>query len=116
MNCWANTVAWHVRRHSKDAIPYMPYMPAGWNPRPWPDKRPLFALPNREEWRKELKLLKEDLLNLPQLGFPMPDGSVQAAFSCYAWNEFGEGGIVALTHIDGYMKLEEIKEVFGGGQ
>ena len=98
--------------HSKDAIPYMPYMPAGWNPRPWPDERPLFALPNREEWRKELELMKEDLLNLPQLGLPMPDGSVQAAFNCYAWNEFGEGGIVAPTHIDEYMKLEELKSVF----
>jgi hypothetical protein len=98
--------------HSTDAIPYMPYMPAGWSPRPWPETRPFFALPNRDEWRKELTLMQEDLLNLPNLGLPLPDGSVQAAFNCYAWNEFGEGGIVAPTHITEYMKLEELQYVF----
>jgi len=98
--------------HSKDAIPYMPYMPAGWSPRPWPDPRACFALPTREEWRKELELMKEDLLNLPNLGLPSGDGEVQRAFNCYAWNEFGEGGIVAPTHITEYMKLEELKRTF----
>jgi len=33
----------------------------------------------------------------------------------YAWNEFGEGGIVAPTKGDGMMKLEAIREVFGPG-
>jgi len=97
--------------HSTDALPYMPYMPAGWNPRPWPDTRPLFAFPNRTEWRKELALMKQDLLDLPNLGLPLPDGTVQPAFNCYAWNEFGEGGIVAPTCGDGYMKLEELSRV-----
>ena len=98
--------------HSEDAIPYMPYMPAGWSPRPWPDTRACFALPNRDEWRKELELMKADLLGLPNLGLPLPDGTVHPAFNCYAWNEFGEGGIVAPTHITGYMKLEELQGVF----
>jgi hypothetical protein len=31
----------------------------------------------------------------------------------YAWNEFGEGGFVAPTHGEGFMKLECIREVFG---
>ena len=35
-------------------------------------------------------------------------------FRIYAWNEFGEGGIVAPTKGDKYMKLEAIKEMFGG--
>jgi hypothetical protein len=100
------------RVHSKDAIPYMPYMPAGWSPRPWPDTRACFALPDREEWRKELELMKKDLLTLPNLGLPLPDGSVQPAFNCYAWNEFGEGGIVAPTHRFEYMKLEELQRMF----
>lgn len=98
--------------HSKDAIPYMPYMPAGWSPRPWPDTRACFKFPNRDEWRNELELMKQDLLNLPNLGLPLPDGTVQPAFNCYAWNEFGEGGIVAPTHITEYMKLEEIRLTF----
>lgn len=102
--------------HSTDAIPYMPYMPAGWNPRPWPETRPFFALPNREEWNKELELMKEDLLTMPNLGLPRADGTIQPAFNCYAWNEFGEGGIVAPTHHTGYMKLEEIQRVYPPSQ
>jgi hypothetical protein len=31
----------------------------------------------------------------------------------YAWNEFGEGGIVAPTRGDGTMKLEALRQVFG---
>jgi hypothetical protein len=102
--------------HSQDAIPYMPYMPAGWNPRPWPESRACFALPQRDEWENELIKMKEDLGSLPNLGLPLPDGSVQPAFNCYAWNEFGEGGIVAPTHKTGYMKLEGIKAVFSQAQ
>jgi len=37
---------------------------------------------------------------------------VQKAFTIYAWNEFGEGGFVAPTAGDKYMKLEAIQEVF----
>jgi hypothetical protein len=33
----------------------------------------------------------------------------------YAWNEFGEGGIVAPTRGDGRIKLEAIRKVFGPG-
>ncbi|VGO21996.1 glycoside hydrolase family 71/99 protein [Pontiella sulfatireligans] len=100
------------RAHSRDAIPHMPYVPAGWNPGPWPDERARFDLPNRAQWRAVLEEVKEDLSTLPNLGLPCPDGSLQPAFNCYAWNEFGEGGIVAPTHITGYMKLEEIRRTF----
>lgn len=103
------------RVHGEDVLPYMPYLPSGWNPRPWPDKRACFALPSRDEWRRELELMERDLLTLPNLGLPLPDGSLQPAFTCYAWNEFGEGGIVAPTKVDGYMKLEEIRRVFEPG-
>jgi len=91
-------------------------MPAGWNPRPWPDTRACFALPDRDEWRHELALMKQDLLALPNLGLPLPDGTVQPAFNCYAWNEFGEGGFVAPTEGDQYMKLEELQRVLKSGQ
>jgi hypothetical protein len=30
----------------------------------------------------------------------------------YAWNEFGEGGIVAPTRGDNYSKLEAIRDLF----
>jgi hypothetical protein len=31
----------------------------------------------------------------------------------YAWNEFGEGGIVAPTRGENGMKLEAVRNVFG---
>lgn len=94
--------------HAKDAIPWMPYLPAGWSPRPWPDPRAYFELPNKDAWRSALQSMKTSLSNSSALGLPG-----QPAFTIYAWNEFGEGGIVAPTHGDGYMKLETIAEVFG---
>jgi hypothetical protein len=57
--------------------------------------------------------MAEDLEDSPGLGIPLPDGSCQKAFTIYCWNEFGEGGMVAPTRGDGYMKLECIREVFG---
>ena len=96
-------------RHFGDAVPYLPYVAAGWNPRPWPDKRACYAFPNREEWTAALQSVKRNLLAQPSLGLP---GGVKA-FTIYAWNEFGEGGIVAPTQGDQYMKLEGIKAVFG---
>lgn len=100
--------------HTHDAKPYMPYLPGGWSPRPWPDKRACFELPNRSQWAEELKRMKEDLQSLPNMGLPLPDGTLQPAFNIYAWNEFGEGGIVAPTQRFLYMKLEEIKKAFKG--
>ena len=97
----------------KDVLCWIPYFPAGWNPKPWNDKRASFSLPTREEWKFGLEELKTDILKYSNFGFPKKDGSTQKAFTIYAWNEFGEGGIVAPTRGDQYMKLEEIKNVFG---
>jgi len=104
--------------HCQDVIPHMPYLPGGWCPRPWQmhDKtqtRAYFDLPNKEQWTLELRRMKEDLAVFPKLGLPLTHGNIQPAFTCYAWNEFGEGGIIAPTQGDGYMKLECIKEIYG---
>lgn len=49
--------------------------------------------------------------------FGFPDASspsgFQPAFEIYAWNEFGEGGILAPTKGDGYMKVETLAKVLG---
>jgi hypothetical protein len=100
-----------------DPIPWMPYLAAGWNPRPWtyPEAPPhyhrFFAFPDRSEWAEELRAMKEALEKHPSLGLPKRDGTRQRAFTIYAWNEFGEGGIVAPTKGRGTMMLESIKNV-----
>jgi hypothetical protein len=99
--------------HAKDKIPYVPYLGAGFNARPWPDDRARFAIPAKDKWTRELRTMKADLQRLENLGFPLPDGRRQKAFTIYAWNEFGEGGFVAPTKGEGYMKLKAIEEVYG---
>ena len=97
----------------KSLLPYMPYVPAGWNPRPWKDKRPSFSFPDRNQWEKALNGAKQALDT--HIRLRLPDGTEpgQKIFNIYAWNEFGEGGIVAPTTGDDWMKLEVIKDTFG---
>jgi hypothetical protein len=99
--------------HAKDKIPYVPYLGAGFNARPWPDHRARFAIPTKDEWMRELRTTQADLERLENLGFPLPDGRRQKALTIYAWNEFGEGGFLAPTQRENYMKLQAIRDVFG---
>ncbi|MCL2816089.1 MAG: hypothetical protein FWD23_15965, partial [Oscillospiraceae bacterium] len=92
-------------------LPFLPYMPAGWNPKPWHDPRPSFGFPDRARWTKALLDMKALLDKYETLR--VPDGAKgQKTLNIYCWNEFGEGGIVAPTAGDGWMKLEVIKEIF----
>jgi hypothetical protein len=101
------------RKAVQSALPYVPFIAAGWNPRPWRDRRPSFTFPTRMEFAAQLRQVMEDLKTQPNAGLPLPGGGRQKAFTIYAWNEFGEGGIVAPTQGEGMMKLEAIAEVFG---
>ena len=94
-------------QHRDDAIPYLPYVPAGWNPRPWHDPRPAYQLPNESEWENVLQQVKNDLHEHPTLGLPGAK-----AFTIYAWNEYGEGAFVTPTRGEHYMKLKTIQRVF----
>jgi hypothetical protein len=104
--------------HATDPIPWVPSMAAGWNPRPWSrpqsdeNHRRFFQFPTRAEWVAELQAMRDDLAQYPGLGLPLPDHRQQKIFTIYAWNEFGEGGILAPTRGEGFMKLEAIREVF----
>lgn len=108
-----------LANRSGDPLPWMPYLAAGWNPRPWhhataaPHYQRFFTFPTREEFTAELQNLKKSFTKHPSLGLPKKDGTTQKAFTIYAWNEFGEGGIVAPTKGSGAMMLEAINEVFG---
>ncbi|HEY5138435.1 MAG TPA: hypothetical protein VIJ25_03835, partial [Methylococcales bacterium] len=102
--------------HRFDLVPYMPTIAAGWYPSPWgyPEQtRPPYNFPTRQEWKAELLRIAQDLHYHQNMGIPVGDKQLQKAFTIYAWNEFGEGGILAPTQGDGYMKLECIREVFG---
>ena len=104
--------------HAMDPIPWMPYLAAGWNPRPWTHPqaaehhRTFFTFPTRAEWCNELRAVRDDFNRFPTLGLPLPNGGRQKIFTIYAWNEFGEGGIMAPTQGEGTLKLDCIKAVF----
>lgn len=93
---------------------YVPFVMGGWDPSPWKDPRPSFAFPTESEWRDMLLSMKKWLDEKPWLGIPCAEGR-QKAFNIYAWNEYGEGGILAPTLGDGDMKLRVLKEVFSEG-
>ncbi|MEI6916146.1 MAG: hypothetical protein WCL39_13505, partial [Armatimonadota bacterium] len=93
-------------------IAYVPYLGAGWDPRPWKDPRPSFDMPTQDKWIWALRSAKKALDIYPKLGIGLKGGKKQKMLLIYAWNEFGEGGIVAPTHGEQYMKLEGIKTVF----
>lgn len=105
-----------------DPLPWMPYLAAGWNPRPWhypqaaPHYQRFFSFPTRDEFTAELRAMKISLEEHPSLGLPKKDGTMRKAFTIYAWNEFGEGGIVAPTEGRKTMMLEAIQDVFGENQ
>jgi hypothetical protein len=109
-----------IAKRTQDLLPWMPHLAAGWNPRPWTSPNAeshyhrFFELPSKDEFAAELRSMKDALGTHPTLGLPRKDGTTQKAFTIYAWNEFGEGGIVAPTQASGTMMLEAIHEVFGG--
>ncbi len=101
-----------LRYAEHSSKPYVPYVPCGWDPRPWGDPRPSFAVPTREAWTAALSRVKAALDKYPKLGIP-GEGGRKKMLLIYAWNEFGEGGIMAPTRGEREMKLEAVREVFG---
>jgi len=99
--------------HRFDLMSYVPMLSSGYNPRPWHVQMPAFEAPTAEQWKTELIRMAKDLEYLPKMGLALSNGKKQKMFIIYAWNEFGEGGYIAPTAGEGYMKLEGIKEVFG---
>lgn len=102
---------------SNDAAPYLPNVIAGFDPRPWEEQGPSFTSPTRAEWTQALTQARDFVSDPANRKFGFPDATsatgVRPSINIYAWNEYGEGGIMAPTQGDGFMKLEVIKEVFG---
>jgi hypothetical protein len=95
--------------HSRDARPYLPNAIASSDPRPWHPADLGFTFPTRELWEAELRTIRAQVVEGRAFGFPGPDNTVVKALTIYAWNEYGEGGIVSPTRGEGWMKLEAIK-------
>jgi hypothetical protein len=103
--------------HSSDAVPWVPNINGGYDMRPTGNRsgQCTYAEPTLAQWKGYLLKVK-DALQTPnaRFGYPTGNGDVQAAVTLYAWNEFAEGGIIAPTQGQGWMKLQGISDVFGG--
>ena len=104
---------------SLNAVPYVPNVIAGFDPRPWEEEGPSFTFPTRAEWTAALTQARDLVSDPSNRVFGLPDATsptgLQPALSIYAWNEYGEGGIMAPMRADAFMKLEVLAEVFGRG-
>jgi hypothetical protein len=80
-------------------VPFFPLVVSGWDPRPWREHRASFAFPTDAEWESELRMVQAQLAprGTPNLGWPLQGGGIQPVFNIYAWNEFGEEGMMAPT-------------------
>lgn len=102
--------------HTGDAVPYLANVIAGFDPRPWHEAIGGFEPPSASEWELALRLAKKQV-EAPGANMGFPDlsqpGGVRPAFNIYAFNEYGEGGILAPTAGDGFMKLGTVAKVMG---
>ena len=89
--------------------PYVPFVMSGWQPKPWGVDSAQYAYPTKEEWLSALQGVKDALDSDSR--FRIAENVKM--FTIYAWNEFGEGGIMAPTVGWGTMKLDCLAEVFG---
>ncbi len=93
-----------AERHGKAGIPFQPFLPVGWCPRPWHDPRPCYDIPTGEQFGAYASKIMTMTTQYPTLGINT-GREVIPAFSIYAWNEFGEGGYLAPTLIENDQKL-----------
>ena len=102
--------------HSHDRVPYLANVIAGFDTRPWEEHAPSFAMPTEPEWEAVIKQVKAQCED-PANSFGFPDASAshgyQPAFNIYAWNEFGEGGILAPCKGQGFMMVQTLAKVLG---
>ena len=47
--------------HTGDDVPYVPNVIAGFDPRPWEEHSPSFAMPNQTEWEAALQQVFHDI-------------------------------------------------------
>lgn len=105
---------------------FVPTVVSGWDPRPWREQRASYTFPTASEWRQELQMIASDLQDYgTAMGLPVINDDVEGggggqnllsttvpAFTIYAWNEFGEGGIMAPCVAWNSSRLEEVSAVF----
>jgi len=99
-----------AEKYGQAGIAYQPFFPSGWNPRPWHDPRPSYALPTKTQIYESVRKLIGIIDKYDCLGILSGGRMIVKAFTIYAWNEFGEGGFMAPSVKDGYEKLEGLSE------
>lgn len=93
--------------------PYIPCLPAGWDPRPMAKNERFFERPTRQAWRDALHHMREAFINHDRLGLPTAVGR-QKILLIYAWNRFGQGSYLAPTRGESDNRmLEELQRAFG---
>ena len=101
---------------SKNVLPYIPVVTAGWDKRPWEDAATTATnsvyFPDRTP-EKFGAFVREALRWLDANPAATP---AERLLLIYAWNEYGEGGYIAPTRGDGNRYLEELRRVLKQGQ
>lgn len=78
-NCEYSTQGLARTNHSKDPQPYLANIIAGFDPRPWEEHAPSFAMPSASEWETVLTQIKAQCLD-PRNHFGFPDNSQPNGF------------------------------------
>ena len=100
-----------AERFGNASVPYQPYFPAGWNARPIYDPRPNYLLPNKAQVTDSVKKLMKIIDGFGCLGISEKGkGRIAKSFTVYAWNECSEGGMLAPSIVDGFDRLEGLRD------
>lgn len=97
-------------------MPFVPYVTAQWDPRPWWGASPAHSLryeaPTDTEIREFFTRAKRLLDTSPYYRLPTVDGhGIKTVVIC-AWNELAEGSILAPTRGEGDRWMRIVREVF----
>lgn len=98
-----------IYNHSGFGIPYWPHVTVGWARYPWSERDQVIPNPEDLNW-PSFTLLKQNFETAR--GYVDTFGPVRTGgiVTIYAWDEYGEGGVLAPTKGNGYSALQAMRE------